>query len=60
MAKHWIENAVKHPGVFTKRAHAAGESTSAYARENANAPGTLGRQARLAQTLAKIRPKKSK
>jgi hypothetical protein len=46
---HWMQGAVKHPGAFTAKAKAAGMSVPAFAREKADAPGTLGRQARLAQ-----------
>lgn len=50
----WIQKAIKHPGAFTKKAQAAGKSVAAFAKEKAHAPGTLGKQARLAQTLKKI------
>lgn len=50
----WIQKAVKHPGAFTKKAKAAGQSVAAFAKAKANAPGTLGKQARLAQTLSKM------
>lgn len=47
----WIAGAIKHPGAFRAKAQAAGESTAQYASEHAHDKGTLGRQARLAQTL---------
>ena len=50
----WIQKAVKHPGAFTAKAKAAGKSVAAFAKEKAHAPGTLGKQARLAQTLRKM------
>lgn len=50
----WIQKAVKHPGAFSKKAKAAGKSVAAFAKEKAHAPGTLGKQARLAKTLTKI------
>ena len=50
----WIQKAIKHPGAFTAKAKAAGKSVSAFAKEKKHAPGTLGKQARLAQTLRKI------
>lgn len=53
----WIKGAIKHPGAFTKKAKAAGKSVAAYAKEKAGAPGALGKQARLAQTLSKLRKK---
>lgn len=58
MAKHsWIKGAVKHPGAFTKKAEAAGKSVAEYAAEKKDAPGTLGKQARLAQTFRKMAAK---
>ena len=47
----WIKKAVKHPGAFTAKAKAAGKSVAAFSKEKAHAPGTLGKQARLAKTL---------
>jgi hypothetical protein len=46
---HWMQGAVKHPGAFTAKAKAAGVSVPAFAQKEAHAPGTTGRQARLAQ-----------
>lgn len=51
MAKNWIKGAIKHPGAFSKKAKAAGESTAEFAKKEADAPGKTGQQARLAQTL---------
>lgn len=51
MAKDWIKGAIKHPGAFKAKAQRAGMSTAAYAAKMKDAPGTTGRQARLAQTL---------
>lgn len=51
MAKKWIKGAIKHPGAFSAKAKAAGKSTREFAAEKAGASGTLGKQARLAQTL---------
>jgi len=51
MAKKWIKGAIKHPGAFSAKAKAAGKSTAEYAREKEDAPGTLGKQARLAENL---------
>ena len=49
MAEHWMQKAFgAHPGKFTAKAKAAGKSTQAYAQEKKHAPGTLGREARLA------------
>lgn len=50
----WIQKAIKKPGAFTAKAKAAGKSVAAYAKEKAAAPGKLGKQARLAQTLRKL------
>lgn len=47
----WIKGAIKHPGAFTAKAKKAGKSVGEFAKEKASAPGTLGKQARLAQTL---------
>jgi hypothetical protein len=49
---------VKHPGAFRAKAKAAGKSTAEYAKEKASAPGTLGKQARLAKTFSAMRKKK--
>lgn len=52
---HWMQDAVKHPGAFTAKAKGAGMSVPAFARKEASAPGTLGRQARLAQIFERNR-----
>lgn len=51
----WIQGAIKHPGAFTKKAKAAHMGTQAFAKKHAHDSGTLGKQARLAQTLSKMR-----
>ncbi len=58
MSKDWMAGAVKpsRKGVFGAKAKAAGMSTQAYAAKEKNAPGKLGKEARLAQTFAKFRP----
>lgn len=56
MAK-WIKGAIKHPGAFKAKAERAGKSTAAFAREHAGDSGTLGKQARLAQTLMGMKHK---
>ena len=53
-SKKWIQKAIKHPGALTKKAHKAGESPMAYAREHAHDSGKTGKQARLAMTLRKM------
>jgi hypothetical protein len=50
----WIQKAIKHPGALTKKAKAAHMSTSAFAKAHAHDKGKTGKQARLAQTLAKM------
>jgi hypothetical protein len=52
--RKWIQGAIKRPGSFSKKAKRAGMSTQAYARKERNAPGRLGKQARLAMTLKKM------
>ena len=59
-AKKWIQAAIKKPGAFSSASKRAGKSTAEFAAEKASAPGTLGRRARLAQTLAKLRAKRKK
>jgi hypothetical protein len=54
MAEKWISGAIRRPGAFTAKAKAAGKSVAAYAAAKKGAPGILGRQARLAQTLRKL------
>ena len=59
--KKWIKKAVAGAhGQFAAKAKAAGETTREYAAEKASAPGTLGKQARLAQTLMGMHHKASK
>jgi len=55
MARKWIQSAIKHPGSFSREAEKAGKSTAEYAREEKDAPGKLGRRARLALTLRRFR-----
>ena len=51
--KKWISGAVKpaNKGKFREKAERAGMSTPAYAAKEADAPGTLGKEARLAETF---------
>lgn len=51
---------VKRPGAFKAKAKRAGMSTKAYAKKEAGAPGRLGKEARLAETFAKMRSKKKR
>jgi hypothetical protein len=56
-AKDWIKGAAKKPGSFSAAAKHAGKTTAEYAKEKDDAPGKLGRRARLAETLMKLRKK---
>lgn len=49
---------VKRPGAFAAKAKAAGKSTAAYAAAKDKAPGVLGKEARLAETFARMRAMK--
>jgi len=52
----WIHDAVsKHPGALKKKAKHAGKSTKAFAREHEHDKGKTGKEARLAETLGKMR-----
>lgn len=55
MKKYWIAKAVsKNKGKFSAKAARAGKTTAEYAREKAGAGGTLGKEARLAETLIRM------
>ena len=56
-SKSWIAGAIKKPGSFSAAAKKAGKSTAEYASEKADAPGKMGKRARLAETLMKMRKK---
>jgi hypothetical protein len=60
--KKWIQKAIpkSRHGVFKKKAEAAGVSTREFAKEKENAPGALGKEARLAETLMGMSHKKKK
>ncbi len=51
--KNWIKKAVpkSHEGKFTAKAKAAGKTVSEFAKEKEDAPGTLGKEVRLAETF---------
>jgi hypothetical protein len=55
--KNWMAGAVKpsRRGVFKAKAKRAGMSTAKFAKKERNAPGRLGKQARLAQTFSRFR-----
>jgi|YNPBryulayer2012_1023412.scaffolds.fasta_scaffold44664_2 hypothetical protein len=62
--KKWIQKAIKNPGALRKQAKAAGAITSrgtiskSWLQQKAKQGGTVGRRARLAITLSKLRKKK--
>lgn len=58
-SRKWIDGAIKRPGAFKAKAEAAGKTTREFAAEKADAPGRLGRQARLAETLMGMNKSKS-
>ena len=59
-AGNWMAGAVKpsHKGLFRAKAERAGMSTHAYAVKKQDAPGALGKEARLALTFERNRPHK--
>jgi hypothetical protein len=56
----WIRKAIKHPGALRKQLGVppGKRIPQATLRKAAKAPGLLGQRARLALTLAKLRPQK--
>lgn len=55
----WIQQATSNShGQFAAKAKKAGMSTAAFAKKESGASGKLGKQARLAETLSKMRKKK--
>jgi hypothetical protein len=60
--KNWIQGAIKRPGAFTKKAEKAGKTTEEYSSDVSKNPEKYDkrtvRQARLAQTLSKLRKRK--
>jgi hypothetical protein len=59
--KHWMQNAVKHPGSFTASANKAGMGVQQYASKvlapDSHASGLTKKRASLAKTFAKFRKK---
>jgi len=51
--KKWIQKIIpeSHEGKFSSKAKAAGETTKEFAKEKEHSAGTLGKEARLAETL---------
>jgi len=62
VAKKWIKKAIKKPGAFSGKAKKAGMSTSEFAskalEKDSRASDKTKKQARLAETLSKMRRKK--
>lgn len=55
MKKRWIAKATsKNKGKFSAKAEKAGMTTREYAQKEAGAPGKLGKEARLAETLMRM------
>jgi hypothetical protein len=55
MHEHWMAKAFAHnKGKFSRKAKRAGMSTEAYSKKEAHAGGTLGKEATLARTAARI------
>lgn len=55
----WIKQATsKSHGQFAAKAKKAGMSTNAFAKKESGASGKIGKQARLAEALSKMRKKK--
>jgi hypothetical protein len=60
MANFIAQATSKHKGLFKKKAEDAGESTAEYAKNEYDAPGALGKEARLASTLMGMHKGKKK
>ena len=60
--KSWIKSAVPkaRKGAFKAKAEAAGKTTKEFAAEKKDAPGKLGAEARLAETLMGMNHSKKK
>jgi len=62
MADKWIQDAIKRPGAFTKKAEKRGMSTKEFAAQVTENPERYDertvKQANLAKTLGKLRKKK--
>ena len=57
--KKWIKEATSGAhGQFASKAKAAGETTRQFAAEKSDAPGKLGKEARLAQNLMGLAKRK--
>lgn len=58
--RKWVQKADLDKGAFTSKAKRAGKTVATYAHEKANAPGKLGKQARLAETFEGMAKKRKK
>lgn len=56
--KNFIQAAISRPGRMKNAAKRAGISTHAFMEKKKNAPGSLGKAARLGLTLSKMSKKK--
>lgn len=57
-SRDWIATAIQKPGSFSEAARRHGRTTAAFAEKEKDAPGKLGRRARLAAELLAFREKK--
>lgn len=53
----WIEHSGMNKGALTKKANSAGMGVQSFAKKNDSAPGKLGKESRLAETLSSLRRK---
>jgi len=62
MAEKWIQNAIKKPGALREELHVkkGKKIPKAKLKKAEKAKGKLGKRARLAETLGKLRKKKGK
>ena len=62
MKKKWVQKAVpeSRKGVFKAKAERSGMTTREYAEKEKDAPGALGKEARLATTLMGMSHKRKK
>ena len=62
MADKWIQDAIKRPGAFTKKAEERGMDAQEFAQQVTSNPDEYSnrtvRQANLAKTLSKLRKRK--
>lgn len=54
MAKHWIQDAITHPGAEKRAAKKAGMSTHEFMEKHKDSPGKAGKRARLGLELSKM------